>query len=172
MNLKIDPCPNCRKMPEKWVEPARFKSHQVCWLACKEHGIMAGGYSALIAIQNWNREVAIAAHKKTGVNNMKLIALAVTFLVLVGNPARAYDTDKNPDKVPSFGLDLWKGQVIGMDRQTSETNGGTVGGVADFRLPVSNALTVHFFGESEGVNNNLKYTDGYKIGLGMRVFLQ
>ncbi len=63
---KIELCPYCKKVPERWIEEARFKSHQVCWMTCKAHGILAGGYSALIAIQNWNREVAIANHKKMG----------------------------------------------------------------------------------------------------------
>lgn len=61
---KIERCPNCGKMPERWIESARFKSHQMCWMTCKMHGILAGGYSQTIAIQNWNREVAIAANKK------------------------------------------------------------------------------------------------------------
>lgn len=93
-------------------------------------------------------------------------------LLFVTMPSSAFDTSRNPDQVPSIGLDLWKGQVAGLDRETVETNGGTVGANADFRLPVTNALSLHFFGESEGINNNLKYTDGYRMGLGMRVFIQ
>lgn len=103
-----------------------------------------------------------------------VIGLGFGLLLSVIAPAHAhaYDTSKNPDKVPSFGLDLWKGQVAGIDRKLDETNGGTVGGHFDFRQPVTNGLTVHAFAESEGMNNNLRYTDGYKIGLGLRVFLQ
>jgi hypothetical protein len=100
---------------------------------------------------------------------MKIYAL---LLLLVAAPLHAFDVNKNPDRVPSFGLDLWKGQVAGLDRQTAETNGGTVGGLFDYRQPVTNALTVHAFAQSEGINNNLRYTDGYKIGVGLRVFLQ
>lgn len=98
--------------------------------------------------------------------------LSALLLLIVAGTAHAYDTSKNPDRVPSFGLDLWKGQVAGLDRQTAETNGGTVGGHFDFRQPISNALTVHAFAESEGINNNLRYSDGYKVGVGLRVFLQ
>lgn len=107
----------------------------------------------------------------TAMEYMRKLAAAGLLALLMIAPAQAFDKSLNPDRVPSIGLDLWKGQIAGMDRQTSETNGGTVGGHADFRLPVSNALSVHFFGESEGVNNNMRYTEGYKIGVGMRVFL-
>jgi hypothetical protein len=102
---------------------------------------------------------------------MKIACL--TFLVLLScGVSHGFDTGKNPDRVPSFGLDLYKGQLTGIDRKLAETNGGTVGGAFDFRLPVSNALTVRAFAETEGVNNNLRYSDGYKIGVGMRIFLQ
>lgn len=100
------------------------------------------------------------------------VGVGVALSVIAPIPVHAYETSRNPDRVPSFGLDLWKGQVAGMDRQEALSNGGTVGGHFDFRAPVTNALTLHAFAESEGINNNLRYTDGYKIGVGLRVFLQ
>lgn len=101
---------------------------------------------------------------------MKLKLMVV--LLLCAGPASAYDRRDNPDRVPSFGLDLWKGQVAGMDRATTQGNAGTVGGLFDYRHPISNALTLHAFAESEGINNNMAYTSGYRIGVGLRVFMQ
>lgn len=101
---------------------------------------------------------------------MKLKLMFV--LLLCAGPARAWDRQNNPDRFPSFGLDLWKGQVAGMDRATMQGNAGTVGGLFDYRHPVTNALTLHAFAESEGINNNLRYSDAYRIGVGLRVFVQ
>lgn len=102
----------------------------------------------------------------------RIAATLVVILALGGATAHAFETRENPDKVPSFGLDLWKGQLAGIDRELATTNGGTVGGLFDYRHPVTNALTLHAFVESEGVNNNLRYSDGYRVGFGMRVYLQ
>ena len=109
--------------------------------------------------------------KKQVLRAVKTLALLIGLLCVSG-PAMAFDRSMNPDRVPSFGLDLWKGQVAGLDRKLVETNGGTVGGLFDYRHPVSNSLTLRAFAESEGVNNNLRYTDGYRVGIGLRVFLQ
>lgn len=103
---------------------------------------------------------------------MEKIIILTAALLLGGTSAHAYDTSKNPDQVPSFGMDLWKGQTAGLDRTTVETNGGLVGGLLDFRAPISNAFSIHAFAEGTGINNNLRYTDGYKIGAGVRIFLQ
>lgn len=103
---------------------------------------------------------------------MKVIAIAIALLACAHVPARALDTYGNPDKVPSFGLDIWKGQVAGVDKQGSGTNGGTVGGLLDFRAPVTSTLSIHVFGETQSMNNNLRYTEGYRLGVGMRVFIQ
>lgn len=103
---------------------------------------------------------------------MKVIAIAIALLGCAYVPARALDTYGNPDKVPSFGIDIWKGQAAGVDKEKSGTNGGTVGGLLDFRAPVTSALSLHVFGESETINNNLRYTEGYRIGVGLRVFIQ
>jgi len=91
-------------------------------------------------------------------------------VVCLTMPAVARDVSENPDRIPSIGVDLWKGQVAGIER-SGDTNGGTVGISADYRRPVSNAITLHAFGETEGINNNLKYTSGYKVGVGLRVFI-
>lgn len=62
--INIEHCPLCKKMPERWVERPRFGSRELCWLSCKEHGILAGGITQNIAIYNWNRQVAIAFFRK------------------------------------------------------------------------------------------------------------
>ncbi len=98
--------------------------------------------------------------------------LLVVFLLGLTVSAHAWEKGKNPDRVPSIGVDLWKGQLAGMDRQQGQTNGGTVGFMADYRMPISNVVTIHAGGETESVNNNLKYTDGYRLTVGMRVYIQ
>ncbi len=50
-------CPTCHKLPEMWIEPAKYKSTQIFWLACREHNLLAGGKSRMIVIHNWNRAV-------------------------------------------------------------------------------------------------------------------
>jgi hypothetical protein len=52
------------------------------------------------------------------------------------------------------------------------TDGGFVKGLVDFRLPISNAVTMHAFGSSTGVNNNMQFSEGHEVGLGMRVYFR
>jgi hypothetical protein len=89
--------------------------------------------------------------------------------------AGAWDTRLNPDRYPSLGVDLIKGQQAGIARGGAngfQTNGGLVGARADYRLPVSNAFTFHAAAESVGINNNMGYTDGYRLEFGGRIYFR
>lgn len=101
-----------------------------------------------------------------------LFAIGLSLLCV---PAFAWNTDRNPDRVPSLGVDLIKGQQAGIARGGAngfQTDGGLVGARVDYRLPMTNALTFHFAGESLGINNNMGYTDGYRLEVGGRFFFQ
>ncbi len=79
----------------------------------------------------------------------------------------------NPDRVPSLGIDLIKGQVAGLPRagvNGAQTDGGTVGFRADLRYPITQSITIHTMGENIGVNNNKDFTEGYQLEVGMRVY--
>ena len=102
---------------------------------------------------------------------MKTIGLtSVIFCVVVGN-AFAWERPGNPDRYISFGLEVFKGQEAGI-LKAAETNGGTAGGKLDMRLPVNGNITLNFFGENTGINNNKDFTEGYKLGLGLRVYVK
>lgn len=98
-------------------------------------------------------------------------AMAVLALLLLAPQVYAWEKRENPDRYPSLGVELAKGQEAGI-RRDGTTNGGTVGFKADFRAPVTGSLTLHVSGESIGINNNLEYTSGYRLAVGMRVYIK
>lgn len=112
-----------------------------------------------------------------------LVALIVSSLVI---PGYAFDTKLNPDRYPSIGLDLSQGKLPGILKDTQatgslfasvagtqapHTDGGFVKGALDIRLPLTNILTIHAFGSATGMNNNLQYSEGSEVGIGLRVYL-
>lgn len=99
-------------------------------------------------------------------------------LLMLALPARAYDTKDNPDRYLSVGLDVSSGHLAGILKDTSklpadspQTDGGFVKGALDVRVPISNAVTFHAFGSSTGINNNLQYSEGSEVGVGLRVYI-
>lgn len=98
--------------------------------------------------------------------------LIIALVVGVAGVAGAYEKPGNPDRYMSFGIDIFKGQEAGMVRADGGTNGGTTGGKLDIRLPISSNLTLSAFGENTGINNNKDFTEGYKIGIGLRVYVK
>lgn len=51
-------CPACGKWPKKWIEPPKYRSSEIFYLACpKDVEIMGQGKSQAIAVFNWNRSV-------------------------------------------------------------------------------------------------------------------
>lgn len=104
---------------------------------------------------------------------MKRVGFIVLAL-LAAAAAHAWEIERNPDRYPSIGLDLYKGQLAGLPRAGvagAQTTGGTVGGILDLRLPVTGSLTWHAFASSEGAANNKDFTDGYRVGMGFRVYM-
>lgn len=106
-------------------------------------------------------------------NSLAVIGLVLILAVL---PAHAFDRSNNPDKFTSIGLDVSSGKLAGIQKDTAagapHTDGGFVKGLLDVRVPITNALSMHAFGSSTGVNNNLQFSEGTEIGVGLRVFLQ
>lgn len=102
-------------------------------------------------------------------------AVASTLMLFMCN-AQAYEIDGNPDRYLSVGLDISAGKLPGMlkDAPASypHTDGGFVKGMLDIRMPVCGSLTVHAFGSSTGINNNLQFSEGNEIGLGLRVYVR
>lgn len=102
--------------------------------------------------------------------------LIVALVLLSPAISFAFDKSQNPDRYTSVGLDVSTGKLAGMVKDTAagapHTDGGFVKGLLDVRMPISNALTLHAFGSSTGINNNLQFSDGTEIGVGLRVFLQ
>lgn len=114
----------------------------------------------------------------------------VVALLLMSASAQAFDTRKNPDRVPSLGLSAstqdgaqngWipitvpNGEVIssaGREYWHRETDYDV-----DLRMPISNYLTITLFG---GTNNNtwrLSEKQNFtlhetKLGIAVRLFLQ
>jgi len=92
-------------------------------------------------------------------------------IMLIAAPLAAYEKPGNPDRYMSFGIEAFKGQEAGIAK-TADTNGGTAGGKLDIRLPISSNITLNAFGENTGINNNKGYTEGYKIGFGVRIYVK
>lgn len=63
-----DKCPTCEQTPVLWRERPAHGSREVYWIGCRYDGHLAGGNTANIAAQNWNRYVADYAfyHPKPG----------------------------------------------------------------------------------------------------------
>jgi hypothetical protein len=103
------------------------------------------------------------------------VAMMATFITSAP-PAQAFDRSLNPDRYMSIGLDVSGGKLPGMLKTVPagdpSTDGGFVRGLLDVRIPVSNALTIHAFGSSTGVNNNLQFSEGNEVGVGLRVYIQ
>lgn len=102
---------------------------------------------------------------------MKTLIVA-SLLALTAN-AWAFEVTHNPDRYPSVGLDVSSGHLAGIDTVATggpHTDGGFVKGLVDLRLPISNAVTLHAFGSSTGINNNLQFSNGDEMGLGLRVY--
>lgn len=107
---------------------------------------------------------------------MKTIAIAVSVVCMVAAHAGAWEFQKNPDRYPSFGIETSAGKLAGIPRATPEgaphTDGGFVQGKVDLRLPVSSYITLNLVGESTGINNNLQFSEGHRVGFGLRVYIQ
>ena len=101
--------------------------------------------------------------------------IVVGLLMMGSMVAQAFDRSQNPDRFMSVGVDVSSGKLPGIltDQVAGApyTDGGFVKGLLDIRVPISNALTVHAFGSTTGVNNNLQFSDGNEVGIGLRVYL-
>lgn len=93
-------------------------------------------------------------------------------LLLLAAPLMAYEQPGNPDRYFSFGIEAFKGQEAGIARANSGTDAGTAGGKLDIRFPISSNITLNAFGENTGIDDNKDYTEGYKIGIGLRVYVK
>lgn len=106
---------------------------------------------------------------------MKRVGLIV-LIVSVASVANAWEFQKNPDRFPSFGLETSTGKLAGMAKDVPagapRTDGGFVQGRLDLRLPISSCITVNLSGEHTGVNNNLQFSEGHRLALGVRVYIQ
>lgn len=99
--------------------------------------------------------------------------IVVVLALLAAGQAFAFDTRSNPDQLASLGVDLIKMQQGGMPRagvNGTTTDGQGVGFRADYRLPVTNTFTFHAAAETVSIDNNLQYTDAYRIEIGGRVY--
>jgi hypothetical protein len=107
---------------------------------------------------------------------MKTLIVLVLIQTLSAGVLHAFDRSLNPDRYASVGLDISTGKLAGIQKDVAadapHTDGGFVKGLLDLRVPISNALTVHAFGSSTGVNNNLQFSEGTEVGVGLRVYLQ
>jgi hypothetical protein len=103
------------------------------------------------------------------------LARAAVILLVASTPSFAWVKNDNPDRYPSIGVELAKGQVAGTPRKGVDgdvTNGGTVGFLGDFRFPATQNLTLHASLQTDGINNNLAYTEGYRLAVGLRVYIK
>lgn len=107
---------------------------------------------------------------------MKTIGILIAVQMLSVGSLFAFDRTQNPDRYASVGLDVSTGKLAGIQKDVAagapHTDGGFVKGLLDIRVPISNAVTVHAFGSSTGVNNNMQFSEGTEVGLGLRVYLQ
>lgn len=103
------------------------------------------------------------------------IALVVA-LLQIASAGWAFDRTENPDRYTSIGMDLSTGKLPGMLKKEvaglPDTDGGFVKGLLDVRVPITNTLTMHVFGSSTGVNNNLEFSEGNEVGFGLRVYIR
>ena len=101
--------------------------------------------------------------------------IAVWIFSLVASPVWGFDTSRNPDQWMSIGMDVSGGHLAGMMKDvapdTPHTDGGFIKGLLDVRIPMTNTVTLHAFGSSTGINNNLQFSEGHELGVGLRVYL-
>lgn len=106
---------------------------------------------------------------------MKRVGLIV-LIFATASVANAWEFDKNPDRYPSFDIEASTGKLAGILKDTPagapHTDGGFVQGHVDLRLPVSSNITLTLLGESTGINNNLQFSEGNRVGAGVRVYIQ
>lgn len=57
MNVTPQHCPKCGQLPEKWIDPKRFKSSLIYWIGCRSCGLLEGGLTHNVTAWNWNRRV-------------------------------------------------------------------------------------------------------------------
>jgi hypothetical protein len=106
-----------------------------------------------------------------GVNKVKKF---VTLLFL-SSSVYAGSANLNPEEFPSIQLDAVKTQIAGMPKDgvgEYRTDGKTLGAKMDLRIPLSKSITWHGMAEAEGINNNLRYTDGYRLETGFRFYFR
>lgn len=103
-------------------------------------------------------------------------SVIVASILLVSSSVFALDRSLNPDKYPSIGLDVSGGKLAGILKDVPAgapaTDGGFVKGLLDLRMPISNAVTLHGFASSTGLNNNKQFSEGSEVGFGLRVYIQ
>lgn len=106
---------------------------------------------------------------------MKRVGL-IALILSTAAVANAWEIQKNPDRYPSFGIEASTGKLAGIQKDVPagapHTDGGFVQGRLDVRLPISSNVTVNLVGENTGVNNNLQFSEGNRVGLGVRVYIQ
>lgn len=107
---------------------------------------------------------------------MKTILCFLALQIACVGSLSARERPLNPDRFPSIGLDVSTGKLAGIAKDHAAgapyTDGGFVRGQLDLRLPISNALTLRAFGNSTGINNNLQFSDGTEVGVGLRFYIQ
>ncbi len=82
----------------------------------------------------------------------------------------AYDTSKNPDQMPSVGIDLSKGKLPGIERADGRFTGGVIEWSVDYRHPVTNYLTLTGYARLTAVDNNLQFSNGNRVGVNARIY--
>jgi len=56
-------CPVCLHAPESWIERPEHGSRELVWIGCRKDGLLVGGLSFNIALQNWRRTAAKKSHE-------------------------------------------------------------------------------------------------------------
>lgn len=99
---------------------------------------------------------------------------AVALVVVLASAGNAFERRYNPDRFPSLGMDLSKGKLAGMLKDTAagapHTDGGFVKFDLDYKYPLNDVITLRAFGALTGINNNLQFSEGNQMGVGMRIY--
>ncbi len=100
---------------------------------------------------------------------MKRLLVALSLVAVFVSTARAWDTSKNPDVMPSIGWGLHGGRLAGIvDDNAKYTEFG-----ADVRVPVTNylSLTVDFAQTTVSNAPMGVSTEANRVGASVRVYL-
>lgn len=103
---------------------------------------------------------------------MRIYLFIALFSVTAGR-VFAFDTELNPDRLPSFGFDVIGGDESGIERggiDGAEISSGYVGLKTEAKYPLTNTMTLHLAGETIKTNDSFQYSQEHRFEAGFNIY--